>query len=44
MISLRNQYPASALKYVNDKQLLAAIHETANEWEADLEELAENGD
>ena len=44
VISLRNQYPASVLKYVNDKQLLAAIHETANEWEADLEELAENGD
>jgi hypothetical protein len=33
--SLRNQYPAPALKTVSDKQLLAAIHETANEWEAD---------
>jgi len=33
--SLRNRYPASALKYVSDKQLLAAIHEIASEWEAD---------
>ena len=33
--SLRNQYPAPSVKYVSDKQLLAAIHETANEWEAD---------
>jgi hypothetical protein len=42
--SLRNQYPASSLKYVSDKEVLAAIHETSNEWETDLEELAENGD
>jgi len=34
--SLRNPYPTPSLKTVNDKQLLAAIHETANEWEADL--------
>ena len=34
--SLRNPYPTPSLKYVNDKQLLAAIHETSNEWEADL--------
>jgi len=34
--SLRNPYPTPSLKTVNNKQLLAAIHETANEWEADL--------
>ena len=33
--SLRNRYPAPALKYVSDQQLLAAIHESSNEWEAD---------
>jgi hypothetical protein len=34
--SLRNRYPAPALKSINDNQLLAAIHESADEWEADL--------
>lgn len=34
--SLRNRYPAPALKSVNDQELLTAIHESANEWEADL--------
>jgi len=33
--SLRNRYPAPALKSVNDRHLLAAIHESANEWRAD---------
>jgi len=33
--SLRNRYPAPALKTINDQQLLAAIHETVNEWEVD---------
>jgi hypothetical protein len=42
--SLRNQYPAPSLKAVSDKQLLAAIHETSNEWEADLEEPPAHGD
>lgn len=38
--SLRNQYPAPSLTYTSDQQLLAAIHEIANEWEADLGEIA----
>jgi hypothetical protein len=42
--SLRNQYPAPSLKHISDRQILAAIHETSSEWEADLEELVENGD
>jgi len=41
--SLRNQYPAQALGHISDKQLLAAIHETANVWEADLAELSDHG-
>jgi hypothetical protein len=42
--SLRNRYPTPSLKTVSDKQLLAAIHETSNEWEADLGELPDHGD
>ena len=34
--SLRNLYPAPSLKTVSDKQLLAAIHQTSNAWEAGL--------
>ena len=41
--SLRNQYPAPALKHISDAQLLAAIHETANEWQADIDELPDHG-
>ncbi len=41
--SLRNQYPAAALKTVSDQQVLAAIHEASSEWEADLGELADHG-
>ena len=44
VISLRNQFPAPSLKYVSDQQLLAAIHETANDWEADLGELSDHDD
>ena len=44
MTSLRNQFPAPSQKYVSDQQLLAAIHETANEWEADLGELSDHDD
>ena len=43
-ISLRNQFPAPSLKYVSDQQLLAAIHESSNEWEADLGELSDHDD
>ncbi len=41
--SLRNQYPVPSLKSVGDKQLLAAVHETSNEWQADIEELHDHG-
>jgi len=39
VISLRNQFPAPSLKYVSDQQLIAAIHETANEWQAGVATL-----
>lgn len=44
MRSLRNQYPTPSLKSVGDQQLLAAIHETSNAWEADLTVLPDHGD
>ena len=44
VISLRNRYPAPSLRGVSDKQLLAAIHKAATEWEVDILELPHDGD